>query len=814
MARDHQALLRLVPRAEATHIAISDGDWFDASTWYRGRIPGADAKVLIPDGISVTYNGESNVSLFTVRVDGELSFATDTDTRMVVDTLVVSPMGRLEIGTEGQPVEADVRTDILIANNGNIDTSWDPRLLSRGVISHGEVEIRGAEKEAFVKVASAPMAGQSVITLAETPEGWRVGDTIVVSGTHKQGWAWDNDRRATVYNESQDEEVTITAINGNRITIDEPLRYNHDTPRADLAAYVANMTRNITIASEDGEATPVNQRGHVMFMHSDEVDVRYAAFDDLGRTDKSRPAWNVDDLSRVTAESNIQGRYSLHFHKNGVDDLDNPAMAVGNTVSGSPGWGFVQHSSNANFIDNVAFDVFGAAFAAEDGDETGIWQGNMAIRSEGVSSGGPSAKLESDVARHDNGRTGDGFFFAGRLVEAAENVAVNTTHGYVWMHRSADANPATSTIDHPEIAYGRDSIMVDDAPIQGFRDNEAFGTEVGLIVIKASPEQGSDVRSVFEGFLNWETKIGVEISYTSHYTLKDFDLVGTETGGFFGAETGVQFGSNTFDMVLNGVKLTGFATGVDMPFSYTFAQTDRGVGYILIDVDMNDVRQSFTGYNPARHTILNSDTLVTDRLRFVQPEVTLRADQDLTLLGTKTDSIGSVSRQNAGDMQTIYRWDVPDLLDSTGYYTTADGRKIALIPDFIADRATGELMKFSYKVYLDISDSQLRSWGAENHGRYEASNAAATAANDRVRVEMNQDVRLNLLANDRDPEGRALEVDGFTDPEHGDVFQQADGSLIYRPNLDFTGVDSFIYWAADDMGHYTPAEVTINVLDL
>ena len=92
-------------------------------------------------------------------------------------------------------------------------------------------------------------------------------------------------------------------------------------------------------------------------------------------------------LTTVEADSNIKGRYSFHFHKTGTTDQENPAIAIGNTVSGSPGWGFVQHSSNANFIDNVAFDVFGAGFAAEDGDETGIWQRNMAIKAEGIGYG-------------------------------------------------------------------------------------------------------------------------------------------------------------------------------------------------------------------------------------------------------------------------------------------------------------------------------------------------------------------------------------------------------------------------------------------
>jgi hypothetical protein len=85
--------MKLVPRAQATHIAIKSGSWFDPATWYQGRIPGDDARVLIPEGAHVTYDGEGSARLFTVRVDGHLHFATDVSSRMLVDTMVVSRAG-------------------------------------------------------------------------------------------------------------------------------------------------------------------------------------------------------------------------------------------------------------------------------------------------------------------------------------------------------------------------------------------------------------------------------------------------------------------------------------------------------------------------------------------------------------------------------------------------------------------------------------------------------------------------------------------------------------------------------------------------
>ncbi|MEO1200704.1 MAG: cadherin-like domain-containing protein [Pseudomonadota bacterium] len=813
MAMEHMQLLALVDRAEATHVAIAHGDWFDPATWHEGRIPEAGARVLIPDGVRVTYDGESDASLFTVRVDGELSFATETDTRMVVDTFVVSPSGRLQIGTADNPVDANVRTEIVIANNGDIDVGWDPLLLSRGLISHGEVEIHGAEKTTFLKVDSAPMAGDTEITLQEVPQGWQVGDTIVLTGTHKQGWGWDNTLGRVVHRESEDEEVTITAIDGNLITIDRPLQHDHDTPRDDLSAYVSNMSRNITVRSEDGEATEVPHRGHVMFMHSDEVDVRYAAFDDLGRTDKSIPAADVGTFSTIEADSNVKGRYSLHLHLTGTEDQDDPSFLVGNAVSGSPGWGIVQHSSHSVIVDNAVFDAFGAAFAAEDGDETGVWGSNIAIRSQGADWGEASAKLQSDLARHDNGRTGDGFFFAGRLVEAVDNVAANTTHGFVWMHRSAPSDPLSANLEHPEIAYGSDTMRLDQAPIQGFRDNEAFGTQVGLIVIKADSRQEHEVRTDLDGFLNWETYGGMDLTYTSHYTISDVDLLAAE-GSY--AEFGYRLGGNAFDMVVNGMQIEGFDRGVDFTTNiFTFPVTDADVGHVFIDVEQTGVGSEYVGFNPARHRIMSSDELVEGRLAFdMTGDLTLSPGETLFFNGTKTDSLGSRDRQFASmdDIQSAsFQENIVPLLQSEGYYTAPDGRHILLVEDFIADRATGELLKFAHQVTLQMSDAQLASLGATNNGPITLGGSAPITTDDTATVAPGEAVIIDVLANDRDPDGGPLRVDGITQPDQGFAQMGPGGTIVFVAGFNSEDTETFTYWAADASGNFTPAQVTVTI---
>ena len=133
--------------------------------------------------------------------------------------------------------------------------------------------------------------------------------------------------------------------------------------------------------------------------------------------------------------------------------------------------------------------------------------------------------------------------------ETGENIAANTTHGYVWNTRTSNVKSDVDHTDHPEAFYGREDLRGSQyAPIQGFGDNEAFGTQVGLIVVKRGIEQNHDVRSVIDGFLNWETSNGIQLTYTSHYTLKDIDLIGTNSEvPLSNAKTGFDFGPKTFD---------------------------------------------------------------------------------------------------------------------------------------------------------------------------------------------------------------------------------------------------------------------------
>src|SRR5262249_41205996 len=136
------------------------------------------------------------------------------------------------------------------------------------------------------------------------------------------------------------------------------------------------------------QGTAVDRLGHVMFMHNDDVHIGYAGFYRLCRTDKSKPINDPVVQSDWTLKpgtgTNPRARYAVHFHRTGTLNDGDPATVIGSAVVDSPGWGFVNHSSYVDMTDNVAFNVDGASFVTEVGDEIGGFYDNLAIGTTGT----------------------------------------------------------------------------------------------------------------------------------------------------------------------------------------------------------------------------------------------------------------------------------------------------------------------------------------------------------------------------------------------------------------------------------------------
>ncbi|WP_409420909.1 Ig-like domain-containing protein [Pseudaeromonas sp. ZJS20] len=89
-------------------------------------------------------------------------------------------------------------------------------------------------------------------------------------------------------------------------------------------------------------------------------------------------------------------------------------------------------------------------------------------------------------------------------------------------------------------------------------------------------------------------------------------------------------------------------------------------------------------------------------------------------------------------------------------------------------------------------------------------NSAPLAVNDSLSVSSGVSGSLNVLANDSDPEGQTLTLVAVSQPAHGTVSFNADGTLTYKSSKRYSGSDSLSYQISD--GQLTAvATVTIQV---
>ncbi|WP_254275463.1 Ig-like domain-containing protein [Halomonas sp. 3H] len=93
----------------------------------------------------------------------------------------------------------------------------------------------------------------------------------------------------------------------------------------------------------------------------------------------------------------------------------------------------------------------------------------------------------------------------------------------------------------------------------------------------------------------------------------------------------------------------------------------------------------------------------------------------------------------------------------------------------------------------------------------EPVNAPPLAQDDTASTVEGSVVQIAVLENDSDPDGDPLTVGAVTQPSHGSVTINADGTLTYTPNEGFVGTDSFTYQASDGDLLSDPATVQVTV---
>ena len=472
---------------EPTVTSLANGAWSVPGTWSTGAVPGADDRVAIAAGHDVTYDVVSDAALACVEVQGRLAFSSIGNTRLKVGTVMVLEGGRLEIGSPAAPVAAAVTGELIIADRP-IDPAVDPDQVGNGLVALGAVAMHGAEKTpTFVRLGREPRAGDTTLELAGPVSGWAAGDHIVIPDTRqlRLGGAGRRGR-------SQTETVEIASVAGAQVTLAAPLRRDHAGARDGGGAlgflpHAANLSRNVIVRSENPRGT----RGHTMFISRADVDLRYAAFVELGRTRNGAvDSTRLDTRGRTRRiGTNQLGRYAVHFH-HAFGPRTPPANGyqftlIGNAVDGAPKWGITVHRSHYGLVrDNVVYDTRGAGIATEDGSESfNVFDHNFSVRSAGQSASLLGAGYGGSVPGV--GVEGAGFWFRGPNNYIRNNVAADArTYGFGLPAELGSVRvPAFQGAD---TSRPGEAVLTDmaNAAVLEFADNEAYGAlETGLETI-------------------------------------------------------------------------------------------------------------------------------------------------------------------------------------------------------------------------------------------------------------------------------------------------------------------------------------------
>ncbi len=327
--------------AEAPAGTVRSLYWSDPAAWPDGKVPGEGDAVTIARDMDVLLD-VSPPPLRSLTVNGKLRFSNERDLELVTEWVYV-PGGELEIGTEASPHTRNATITLTDNIPGeDINTMGD-----RGIILlRGTLNLHGDRENAWTKLARTAEAGSSEILVLDA-SGWRVGDEIVLASTD--------------FNPRQAETRHITAVSGNRLTLDQPLQYMHFgeiTYGVDERGEVGLLTRNIRIqASEDSEETYFG--GHIMAMAGSQMYV------------------DSVELSRMGQHLTL-ARYPIHWHLIGEGEgqyIRN--AAIHDTFSRCV---TVHGTNNLRVENNVTYNTVGHCFFMEDGIETG----NQFVRNLGI----------------------------------------------------------------------------------------------------------------------------------------------------------------------------------------------------------------------------------------------------------------------------------------------------------------------------------------------------------------------------------------------------------------------------------------------
>jgi PKD repeat protein len=671
-----------------TVISVRSGNWSDPTVWSTGKLPGAGDVVDIMAGTTVVYDVNSTVKLNTIAIqaNGSLKFRTDVNTMVYVGNFEVLPGGYLEIGTQSNPVQANVMAQVFIANQA-LDPVIDPEQFGTGLIVLGKISTYGAVKTPYVTLSTEPRVGNTVLHFATPVVGWRAGDVLELPDTRQL-----DDRTMHSNYLPQWEQLIVQSVSadGLSVTLTAPLQFNHLGARDDKGVltflpHVINETRNVMFASEEVAAGQARTFGYTLFTYRADVNVQNTGFCELGRTTSEAEDDTVLDSSgSVTHYGTNQGdrtpmtllnllgpttpqangyQFTLIGNVVNPDCLVCTGGAVDVRVDNNHLWGIVLNNSHYGLIQkNTVYNVAGTGIGAESGNETGnVFDGNLVMRVNGT--GG----------RLDKQRGGYGFWTRGPNNRLINNIATDINGGG-WDQYSYGFGEDSSFLGTIKVpAYqGADpsragqfkTLNGNDLPLAEFNNNEAYGATGGGLTLwwigtfNDTPYADAQ-QTVLKNFHVWNVYARAYFGYQESNVLIDGWVVRGDVRRLadgYSWSTGLYFADYLQDrIVIQNVDIQGMDTGINAPINMGW---ESGVGTTVIQ---NSYLSNSTNIEvtPPR-TVGGTNGLEGKRLNvisvtFAHPPQAPAGSRNISLDAITTDSLGT-SNFSVPDLVYVYNY--------------------------------------------------------------------------------------------------------------------------------------------------------------
>jgi hypothetical protein len=472
---------KTIKEAPAWIRSAKNGSWSEPSTWEGGKVPPVGARVQVRSGHVVTYDVNSDQAIPAIHIAGRLSFARDRTTRLDVGLIKIQagdeasedgfdcdahvkadprrPRPALDVGRPEAPIEASCTATIRLVYFPQHNKKSCPAIVCCG----GRMDFHGAPmSRTWVKLAVTANKGDRAVTLAETVQGWRQGDRVIITDT--QGIP-SYQRKPPHGLAFVAEERTIRRIDGNQLVLDMPLEKKH-LGADGLHVEVANLSRNVVVESAD----PRQWRGHTMYHRHSAGSISYAEFRHLGK-------------------EGVLGRYPLHFHLAG--DTMRGSSVVGASIWDSANRWLTIHGTNYLVVrDCVGYQSIGHGFFLEDGTEVyNVLDRNLAVQAyQGKPQAGQALQFDSNV--------GAGFWWANCLNTFTRNVACENNYGFFFEARDTEGTNLTLPVARPDGT--RRPVDIRTLPFVRFEDNETHcNNTVGLNLGEGVGSVGPDARHPF-----------------------------------------------------------------------------------------------------------------------------------------------------------------------------------------------------------------------------------------------------------------------------------------------------------------------------